>query len=185
MKFRMHENSLFAVLLRSPFWMSLAAAVGVFALMRFFLPTPYAAFGALPFVVIACVAGWRQLRAPSARRVAARLEAIRAMSHEEFAAALEAGFRRQGYEVSRVRGPGADLELSRAGRLSLVACKRWKATRTGIEPLREIHAAAKRRDAQESIYVATGEVTDKARGFAAEKNIRLLADAELAKLLQR
>src|SRR5438132_11725440 len=138
MKFRLNENSLFAVLLRSPFWISLAAAGGVFALGRFFLPASYAAFGALPFVVIACVAGWRQLRTPSAKRVAACLEAIRAMPHEEFAAALEEGFRRQGYEVSRIRGPGrgagADLELSRAGRVSLVAYRRGKAAGTGAEP---------------------------------------------------
>ena len=189
MKFRLNENSLFAVLLRSPFWISLAAAAGAFALMRFFLPTPFAAFAALPFIVIACVAGWRQLRTPSARRIAARLEAIRAMSHEEFAAALEEGFRREGYEVSRIRGPGrgagADLELSRAGRVSLVAYRRWKATRTGAEPLREVHAAASARDAAECIYVAAGEVTNKARGFAAEKNIRLVGDAELVKMLGR
>jgi len=185
MKFRLNENSLFAVLLRSPFWISLAAAAGAFALMRFFLPTPFAAFAALPFIVIACVAGWRQLRTPSARRVAARLEAIRAMPHEEFAAALEEGFRRQGYEVSRIRAPGADLELSRAGRVSLVAYRRWKATRTGAEPLREVHAAANARDAAECIYVAAGEVTEKARGFAAEKRIRMVGDAELVKLLGR
>ena len=185
MKFRLNENSLFAVLLRSPFWISLAAAAGVFALTRFFLPASFAAFAALPFVVIACVAGWRQLRTPSARRVAARLEAIRAMSHEEFAAALEEGFRRQGYEVTHARGAGADLELSRAGRVSLVAYRRWKVMRTGAEPLREAHAAANARDAAECIYVAAGEVTDKARGFAAEKNIRVVGDAELVKMLGR
>ena len=183
MKLRMHENSLFAVLLRSPFWISFAVAAGVFALMRMVLPTPYAAFGALPFMVIGGVALWRQLRAPSAKRVAARLAAIRAMSREEFAAALESAFRREGYEVVRFPGPEADLELMRGGRVTLVACRRWKATRTGAEPLREVLAAAARRDADDCIYVATGEITANARQFAAEKRIRLLGDAELARML--
>jgi restriction endonuclease len=35
------------------------------------------------------------------------------------------------------------------------------------------------------VYVAAGEVTDTARAFAAQKQIRLLQDEELAKLLAR
>lgn len=183
MKFQMHKDSLFAVLLRAPWWVSAAIAAGLFFLARFFLPLVYAAFVPLPFVVIAGVVAWRQLRAPSAGKVAKRLEALRAMPREEFAAKLEEAFRRQGYEVSRVRGQQGDLELVKAGRTSLVDCKRWKATRTGVEPLREFHKAARKREAYECIYVAAGEVTENARAFAAEKNIRLLRDAELAQLL--
>ncbi|HYT47009.1 MAG TPA: restriction endonuclease [Burkholderiales bacterium] len=66
---------------------------------------------------------------------------------------------------------------------ALVACKRWKAVRTGVEPLREFHAAAAQREAHERIYIAAGEVTDNARAFAAEKSIRLLQGEELAALL--
>jgi restriction system protein len=182
---KLPENSLFAVLLRSPWWISLAVAAGAFGLMRLFLPASYAAFGAAPFVVIAFIAAWRRLRVPSARRVAARLEAMRAMSREEFAARLEDAFRREGYQVRRVDGPQADLELTRAGRVSLVTFRRWKATRTGVDPLREVLAAAKAREVQECIYVAAGEVTHNARAFAAQEKIRLLDDAELARLLAR
>ena len=185
MDWKLKENSLFAVLLRSPWWVSFVVAAGMFALLRFFLPTPYAAFGTLPFLVIAGIAGWRQLRAPSPRRVAAQLEAMRALSREQFAAALAQGFRRQGYEVSRLGGPQAELELSRAGRVSLVACRRWKASVTGIEPLRELQALAQARDAHECIYVATGEVSAAARAFAAQNRIRVLGGAELATLLPR
>jgi restriction system protein len=49
--------------------------------------------------------------------------------------ALEQGYRRQGYSVKRMEG-AADFELERAGRLSLVAAKRWKASSTGVEPLK-------------------------------------------------
>jgi restriction system protein len=136
----MNKNSLFAVLLRSPWWVSLLVAAGVFALAKSLLSealAPYGIFASLPFVVIGCVAGWKQLRAPSAEHVAAALEAIRGLSWDEFAAALEAAFRRDGYAVNRLKLPGADFELTKGARVSVVSCKRWKAMHTGIEPLRD------------------------------------------------
>ena len=69
--------------------------------------------------------------------------------------------------------------------MTLVACRRWKATRTGIEPLREFDAATAERGAFGRMYVAVGEVTANARAFAAQKSIRLLHDEELARLLAR
>lgn len=183
MKLEMHRNSLFAVLLRSPWWVSLLVAAGLVAALRFVLPDVYAFFGALPFMVIAGYAAWQQLRAPSSAKVAQSLEALRAKPWDEFAGALESAFRREGYTVSRIEAKEADFELARAGRVSLVSCKRWKVARTGIEPLRELHAARLRREAQECVYVAAGDITDNALAFSAQNNIRLLRGAELAKLL--
>lgn len=185
MKFQMHKNSLFAVLLRSPWWISVAIALGIFLLARFWLPEAYAFFVALPFMAIGSYAGWQQLRKPSADRVAATLAALRAMSWGEFSNALEEAFRRDGFVVNRLRGAAADFELTKANRVSLVSCKRWKVARAGIEPLRDLYAAKQARDAHECIYVAAGELTDNARAFAAEKNMRLVHGAELVKLLPR
>jgi len=184
MKLRMHENSLFAVLLRSPWWASLLVAAGLVAGLRLVLPDVYAFFSALPFMVIAACAAWRQLRAPSAAKLARSVEALRAKPWEEFAAALESAFRRDGYSVSRLDDRGADFALERAGRVSLVSCKRWKVARTGIEPLRELHAARRRREACDCIYIAAGELTENAVAFSAQAGIRLLRGAELAKLLR-
>ena len=183
MKLRMHENSLFAVLLRQPWWVSALVAAGIFGAVRLVIPELYAAFAALPVAVIAVVAGWRELRAPSAGRIATALERLRAMPWDEFAAALEQAYKREGYAVSRLAGAAADIELVKESRTTLVACKRWKATRTGIEPLRELAAARDKREAHECLYVATGEVTETARAFAGEKRIRLLEGSELAALL--
>ena len=185
MKFPMAENSLFAILLRSPWWISFAVAAVIFGGARYFLPTVYALIVPLPFVVVGGLAAWRQLRAPSAARVARTLEALRALSRDEFRAALEDAYRREGYQVARFAGAQADLELAKAGRTTLLACARWKATRTGIEPLRELHAAARAREAAECVYLAAGEITATARAFAAQHGIRLLEGAELAKLLPR
>jgi len=184
MKLRMHENSLFAVLLRSPWWISVAIGVGLSVAARLVIPGHYAIAVGLPFLGIGLLAGWRQLRAPSAKRVAGTLEAVREMGWSEFSGALEEAFRRDGYAVSRFNGTAADFEMTKGGRTALVSCKRWKVARTGIAPLRELDAARRAREAHECVYVAAGEITDNARTFATQKNIRLAQGAELARLLR-
>src|SRR5437762_10666484 len=130
MKLEMHSNSLFAVLLRSPWWVAGLVVAGTFAATRMFLPTEFALFAASPFAVIAMYVAWKQLRAPSGRRVARTLERLRAMSWDEFSDAIEKGFRRDGYAVKRLaarKHAGADFELVQGSRSTLLACKRWKA----------------------------------------------------------
>jgi len=182
-KLELHQNSLFAILLRSPWWVSLLLAIGLAALLRTFLPLEFALFGALPFLVIAAVSGWRQLRRPGPKRIAATLERARALSADAFCAALEEGYRRQGYGTRRGEG-AADLVLTHKGIVTVVGCKRWKAARTGIEPLREFDARTSESGAHKRIYVAAGEVSDSAREFAAKKVIRLVQEEELATLLR-
>jgi restriction system protein len=180
----LNKNSLFAILLRSQWWVSLAVAAAVVAALRLVLPDIYAFFAAIPFVVIAAVVAWRQFRAPSAASVQKTLDALRAKPWDEFAGALEAAFRREGYEVKRLDGKDADLELTRGWRVVLVGCKRWKVARTGIEPVRELFAARKRREAHECIYIAGGEVTETAAAFCAEHGIRLVRGPELARMVR-
>jgi restriction system protein len=182
MKLKLAPNSLFAILGRSPWWVSALLAAGVFGGMRLFLPIEMAIFSTTPFALIAAWVGWKALRAPSEGRIAAALERLTAMPREAFTAALEAGWRREGYEVSRPGGALIDLELRRGGKVSLVACRRWKAERTGVEPLRELHAAGSKREADELIYVTAGEVTAQALLFAAENKVRVIDGAELARL---
>jgi restriction system protein len=183
MKFEMHENSLFATLLRSPWWASFLVGIGVAALLRLFLPIEFALFGGVPFFVIAVVAGWRQLRRPGAKRIVATLARARALPAEEFCALLAKGFEREGYHATRTDG-AADLRLTRKGIVTLVACRRWKAVRTGVEPLREFDAATAERDAHARMYVAAGEVTEQARSLAARKKITLVGEEDLARLLR-
>jgi restriction system protein len=182
MKLTLPENSLFAILLRSRWWVSLLVALGAFGVVRLVLHEGYALFAALPFLVIAAVALWRQLRVPSGARLDAAIDALRAMTWEEFARALEQGYRRQGYSVKRVEG-AADFELERAGRLSLVAARRWKASSTGVEPLKELAAAGVAREAAECVYVLAGEMTRNAQGFAQKSKINWVRGAELVKLV--
>jgi restriction system protein len=187
MKLKMAQNSLFAILLRSSWWWSFGIAVVIVLIARLALPAPYFAYGAtgaLPFVVIGCIAAWKQVRSPSAARVADTLSVIGTMSWNEFSAALESAFRRDGHTVTRLAGAAADFELVKAGRTALVSCKRWKVARTGIEPLRELHSFKQAREAQQCIYATAGELTDNARKFAAGNGIQVWQGAELAQLLR-
>ena len=187
MKFEMAENSLFAILLRSSWWISALVAAAIVLISRIALPDKYFIFGAvgaLPFLVIGSIVLWRQLQRPSPSRVARTLEAVSAMSWRDFSSSLEAAFRRDGYEVARIQGVGADFEMRKAGRKTLVNCKRWKVGRTGVEPLRELLSARERLEADEVIYVATGQVTEQAQRYAGDKRIRLMQGEDLAQLLR-
>nr|WP_315846030.1 restriction endonuclease [uncultured Achromobacter sp.] len=187
MKLKMSQNSIFAVLLRSPWWMSAGVAVllcvGGFAA----LPLDFAAMGvfaAVPFAVISIMAAYKQLRAPSGTRVQAVAETAAAMSWADFADTVEAGFKRDGCEVQRLQTPGADFALSKDGHVAIVSAKRWKAARVGVEPLRELQAAREKRGAREAIYIALGDVSDNAWAYAKAQGVSLMTAPELAKLLR-
>lgn len=185
--FKMSDKSLFAVLLRSPWWISfaVAAAVGVAAYNLF--PAKYSNVGAvsgLPFAVIGAMAAWRQWGTLSPARVDATLQALAALSGRDFTNALEVAYRKEGYSITRLPGDGADLSISKGGRTQVVQGKRWKAATHGIEPLRELTAAMTAQDASQGIYVAINAVSDAARQYASKNSIRLLQGTELALLLK-
>src|SRR5687767_3258249 len=179
----MHENSLFSILLRSPWWMSALVGAGIFVLVRIWFAVVYAAFAALPVIIIAAYVGWKQLRQPSAEQVAKRIEALKALPAEEVAQAFEAGFRREGYGVARLKGEQGEFELSNAGRVAGVLTRRCEDVGVGRELLDELEALSKHRKADECIYVTAGEVSDSARKFAFDSNVKLIEGPGLVALL--
>lgn len=193
MKFKMAPNSLFAVLLRSPWWISFAV-VGIIVLIAgALLPAEYFVVGSLagfPIFVVGCLAAWRQLRAPSPARVVEMKEAIHSMAWKAFCELLSTHWRQQGYEVTTAQGVpsgSADLALTQAGRVTLVSARRWKAATHGVEPLRDLHAALQSQGASTGIYViGDGSLSDNARIFARDHGITVLqGDALAAWLLTR
>jgi restriction system protein len=181
----MAKRSLFAILSRSPWWLSVLIAAALFMAVRQFIPDYAALASTFPFLCIAGYAGWRQSRVPNPERVAEMLAELRAMSWQEFATKLEAAFRSDGYAVVALTRGAADFELRKSGRVALAGCKRWKVAQTGIEALRELVLAKESAGAQECIYVAAGDLSQNARQFAAEKQVRLLCETELAQFLAR
>ncbi len=190
MNFKMRENSVFAVLLRSPWWVSAGVAIIFIALAGAFMPPQYAPFGmlsAMPFVVIAGMVLWRNRNAPDPKRVDAALAQAANQPWRAFAAALEKAFTAQGYAVTQLSGGpasgGADLRLERRERVILVSAKRYKAATHGAEPLRELAAAVDKASADQGVYISLGEVTDQAASFAKEQEIELVSGQRLGALL--
>jgi len=183
----MAKNSLFAVLLRSPWWISAGIALLLGVLGFALLPLQYRVFGAvsgLPFAVIAVIAAYRQWHLPSAARVAQTQEALAKMAWPAFAALLEQAFQRDGYTVHRGKTAGVDFEIERQGRRMVVSARRWKSAHIGLEALRALQAAREAAEARDALVIGLGIVSDNARPFAAEHRIAVWQADELAHALR-
>ncbi len=188
MKLKMAKNSMFAVLLRSPWWISIVVSL-LFALAaRALLPEPYVPFGVMggvPFLVIGAVAAFRQFRAPGEAEIARTLQSLADAPWRDFSVMLETAFRRQGFTIEKPSHEAADLQLTKAGRTTLVTARRWKASNHGVEPLRALVLAKTRQDASHCTYVSLAELGEKARRFATENQIDLLSGTTLVSLLRQ
>ena len=186
-RLKMSQNSLFAILLRSHWWISLVVALFIVLLARLVVPEAYASYAlsfAVPFVVIAAIAAWKQRHVPGEAQVRALVERVSPMGWAEFSALLEDAYRRQGGTVTRVEG-GADLLVERSRRLSVVAARRWKAASHGLPALRDLVAERERRGAHEALYVALNPLSDKGLLYAREHGVVVVDAAALASLFQR
>jgi restriction system protein len=187
MAFKLPRNSLFAVLLRSRWWVSLSVGVVLGLIATALLPENYRSVGPLtgaPFFVIAALAAWRQRHAPSAAELARTQEALTQATWPAFADALQAAFERDGWQVERGTREPVDFVLERKGRQMVVAARRWKSARVGLEALRALQAAREAREAPDALLIALGELTDTARPFAAQHRIAVWQASEVAQALR-
>jgi restriction system protein len=184
---KMPKNSLFAVLLRSSWWISFAIALGFAMLSKAFLPADiwlYGAFGGMVFVVIGGMSLARQLRLPSRKKVEAIAARVRESSWPAFSAELELAFRRDGYSVTKLDGP-ADFAITRSGRVGLVCAKRWKAAQHSEESVRLLHAAKADHGAADCTLIALEPLGEKAWRFAEAKGVQVMQAPGLAQLLKK
>ncbi|MFM9971810.1 MAG: restriction endonuclease [Burkholderiales bacterium] len=177
------KGSLFEILKRKHWWVSVAIAMGIAGVMQLFLPLTFAIFAGLPFLVIAIYVAWRQRGVPGEARTEKILGEVRSMNREEFESLVEDAFVRDGFKVSKHESDAADIEIRKGGRTNVVLLRRWKTAQNGIGPLRDLHEAVRTLGASGGVFIATGEISDTARQFAAEHAIELGEDAALAKLL--
>jgi restriction system protein len=186
MKLRMAERSLFAILLRSPWWISLLIAAGIGLVSAALLPAEWRVAGALsgfPFLVISGVAAKRQWRQPSAADVQRTADTLGALAWPAFESLLTRAFEREGYAVKPLPGGrGADLELERAGRRTLVAARRWKSARVGVEALKPLQAARDAAEADDAIFIGLGQLSEQALPYAADNSLKIWQAAELARI---
>jgi len=188
MKLKMSEKSLFAILLRSPWWWSLLIAAVWVLLARVLIPEAYRAvamLGAFPFVVVGVISAWRQRDKPTPESLAMTLTDLANMSWKQFSPLMVQAFAQQGFTVTPLNSSSADLQLEKSGQITLVSCKRWKAATLGVEALRDLKALQDSQDAAYSAYVSLSLPTGTALKFAKENAIQLISQDELASLCLR
>ena len=190
MKLRMAENSLFAILLRSHWGISLLVALAFALISRAVLPEQYwllGAMGGAPFWVIAVMAAWRQRNRLPAQRVEEVLRAVATLSWKDLAQAVDAGFTRDGWSVQRLdnaREGDADFLIRRGTVTAVVAARRWKAARVGEEQLRQLIASRDAQGASQCVLLTLGQVPENAQALAKAQRVQVMQGEPLAQLLR-
>jgi restriction system protein len=175
MNFKMAPNSLFAILLRNPWWISFAIAAVISMICAALLPKDLVVFGVLgtaPFVVIGFVALHKQWNKPSAAALQAENERLASLPWVAFAKELVAKFEKQQFVVEALHGKdNADFLLRKFGQTTLVSARRYKAANHGIEPLQALVAQQKALNADKAMYVCLGALSEQAEKFARDQGI--------------
>ncbi|WP_396430984.1 restriction endonuclease [Limnohabitans sp.] len=182
----MSEKSLFATLLRAPWWVSFVVMLAVALVAGALLPDAYkiaGMLGAFPFLVIGIMAAWRQRNAISPERIQQLADQARSMGWRDFSILVEEALRQQGFEVSRLSSGPADFQIEKNGRITLVSAKRWKAATVGAEHLRELLAARESQQAFSCTCMSLGTFSPSAIDLASQNPIQLLGPANIAQLM--
>lgn len=183
MVFQFNKSSLFAVLMRSPWWYSVLIGLVFIALGSVILDGEYVVlglFGALPFFGIAGFAGYKQFQQPSQNRVLEVAQQARKMSGKQIAEKIADSYLTERYESTLFKGDAAELELTRGRYKILLSSKKFKVGNTGIAPLEQLVAAGEIAEATGYLYVALGEISVAARSYAKQNDIELIQANRLA-----
>ena len=186
MKFKMAEKSLFATLLRSPWWVSFLVMLAVALVAGALLPDPYKVVGmvsGLPFLVIGVIAAWQQRNALSAERIQELTEKARSLSWTDFSTLIEKGFNRQGFVVRRIQNGAADFKLEKNGQITWVSAKRWKAATVGAENVRDLIQVVENHEAGSCSFITLGQFSQTAIALANKNRVQLMGPKNIAQLL--
>lgn len=185
MKFKMAKGSLFAVLLRSPWWYSVLIGLLFILIILAVTDAKYVILSIIvpiPFFLIGGYAGFKQWQQPSQKRVLEVSEQARKMSAVSISEKIAANYIKSGYQSSTFKGNDADLEFVRGHQKLLLCSKRFKAANTGIEPLKRLVAAGEAIEARGYLYLTLGEVSASAYNYAEENSIEIIESNRLAML---
>ncbi len=116
------------------------------------------------------------------------LEDVRAISWREFELLVGEYDRRRGFTVEERGGAspdgGIDLVLKKGGRTILVQCKRWKAFKVGIKPVRELLGVMSHEAANGGVFVTSGKFSAEAKDFAEKNGIELVNGDVLVEMVR-
>lgn len=178
----MTQQTLFTILLRQPWWVTLLVAFALFAIAHVIFP-PIAPFMALPFAGLSIYIGYRQWRGSAGVNAGERLATLRTLPWEDFSALITAAYERQGYAVAPAEGSGYDFILTRDGRTTLLQCRRWKVNQVGVGPVRNLASAVARGGAFNGICIAAGVFSEPAAKLALTEPVSLISGNDLVALV--
>jgi restriction system protein len=185
MAFKMAKGSLFAVLLRSPWWYSVLIGLLIILISVAVTDVKYLILSitvTMPFFLIGGYAGFKQSQQPSQNRVLEVYQQAKQMSAVNISEKIAANYIKSGYQSNVFKGNDADLEFVRGHQNLLLCSKRFKAANTGIEPLKRLVAAGEAIEARGYLYLTLGEVSAPAQKYAQENNIEIIESNRLAML---
>ena len=186
MKWKMSDQSMFAVLLRSPWWVSFVVVAAISLASSALLPNEYKLMGALcsfPFAVIGVMAAWRQRSHLSAAQADTLQSALANMNWREFSPLLSQAFVRQGFTVTALTNGAGDFILTREGQTTLVCAKRWKAAAWGIDNLQTLLSESESHSASQMICVSLQAMPNTLKSFATQHRVTWLAGQSLWSLI--
>jgi restriction system protein len=201
---RRKNESVGQLLLKLPWWVSLALGLVLFAGIRWGLPAwagddharqmlakGISPLAPLPLLLLGIFAIGSLLFSRKRDRLVneqTNLDQLRKTSWKDFENLVAEAYRRQGYHVeyslSRGADGGVDITLHQDGQKRLVQCKQWKSASVGASVIRELFGLLTAEKAQEAIIVTTGDFTSEARAFAADKPITLVDGSQLLALIR-
>jgi len=192
------RESIFAILAICPWWISVAASVIAYIVLRDLLPHIHAGdkltvpivtgLGQLAYVSAPYVAFLLLLPLPfslfNARQRKQTLESqtglksIRGLDWKTFEQLVGEAFRRQGFAVAETGQGGADggldLALRKGSELFLVQCKQWRAYKVSVNIVRELYGVMAAKGAAGGFVITSGKFTEDAKAFATGRNVELI-----------
>lgn len=135
-----------------------------------------------PVFLLGGIFGWiqRKVKARKFSSIASAVEpgvAIRKLTWEQFETMVGEAFRKQGFTVQETdKGPdgGVDLVLRKGREMFLVQCKQWRASKVGVQVVRELYGVMSARGATGGFVVTSGAFTSDAWKFAKGTNLQLI-----------
>ncbi len=201
------QESIFEILAMCPWWVSIAASVIAYIVLRDILPhvhtgdkladplakslgqlsymsAPYAAFLLLLPLPFSLFNAWQRKQTLEKQT---SLNSIGALDWKTFEQLVGEAFRRQGYSVTETGQGGADggvdLALRKGSELFLVQCKQWRAYKVSVNIVRELYGVMTAKGAAGGFVITSGRFTEDAKAFASGRNIELIGGPHMENMI--
>lgn len=189
-------------LVKMPFWVTFGAGLVCYAGLEwwqrslvpaggslfFFATSVYAPMALVFFVSLAVIGSMHRVRRAKMLDQQTGLDSLRHLPWKDFEFLVAEMFRRDGHAIDYGFHEGADggvdVVLKKAGRTTLVQCKRWNKGDVGVAVVREMFGILHDRNADEVLIVTTSSFTLDARRFAKGKPISLIDGPKLWELIK-